>query len=66
MASFQRETSGEDPLRDVTAEADLLFHAKAAFVLEKANKEEFVVFWNIWMLDFGKDRYGNVASPYDV
>jgi hypothetical protein len=45
---------------------DSVFHVKAGFMLEKANREDFLVVWNEYMGDSGREKYGGMASPYDV
>jgi hypothetical protein len=63
---FPTGDDGDDPLRNIVPGLDSLFRAKADFMLEKANREDFLVVWNEYMGDSGREKYGGVASPYDV
>jgi len=55
-----------DPLRDIVPEVDTILQAKADHMLEKADKQDFLVAWDEYMRDSGREKYGDVASPYDV
>ena len=51
-----------DPLRDIVSEVDPFVQAKAAYVLEQTNKEDFLVVWHEYMRDSGREKYGDVAK----
>ena len=45
---------------------DATFRNHNALVLERACKEQFEKFWEEWMDDVGRQKYGEVVSPYAV
>ena len=50
-----------NPLREIVPEVDTILQAKADYMLEKANKQDFLVAWDEHMRDSGREKYGDVA-----
>ena len=50
------------PLRNIVPEVDPFVRGKADYMLEKANKQDFLVAWDEYMRDSGRKKYGDVAK----
>ena len=60
-----RELAGPD-CPDFTPFMDPNFQASVKQLLDRATKEGFSEFFAGFMNKFGRKKYGNVPSPYDV
>jgi len=51
-----------NPRCKIVFEVDPLMQAKADYMLEKVNKQDFLAAWDEYMRDSGREKYGNVAK----
>jgi len=51
-----------NPRCEIVFEVDPFVQAKADYMLEKANEQDFLVVWGESMRNSGREKYGNVAK----